>query len=89
MNYPDDVSPEVKLWRAVIATAFHDAKYDPKKLDKKGNFKSLDIRNAARWLGGHSPHDFNRVCTYALVDPGWLKMKIKQMHYNEEIFVEY
>ena len=53
------LSPELRLFRAVIARAIEDAMYDG--LDK---YKIIDKREAIAWFTGNS-NNFKMICNYA------------------------
>ena len=81
-------SPELYLWRAVVAQAIVDATEPPP--GRPGHARTRD--EAREWLLSNSP-DFRKVCELALLDPaavrdraeqlaadGWPKQTVLQTH---------
>tara|TARA_R100001163_G_C4986152_1_gene140441 strand:- start:174 stop:446 length:273 start_codon:yes stop_codon:yes gene_type:complete len=68
-------SPEVKLWRAVLAAAVEDA-MNEKALDYKGYYRPIGIRELEKDYFLHPSESFYLVCRYAGYDPEYVKRKM-------------
>ncbi len=68
-------SPEIKLWRAVLAAAVEDALRD-KFVDYKGYPLTFGIRELERDYFLHPTESFYLVCRYAGYDPEYVKRKM-------------
>ena len=85
MNYPDShnrvtplalaSSPEIKLWRAVLAAAVEDA-MNERELDYKGYYRPPGIRALEKDYFLHPSENFYLVCRYAGYDPEYVKEKM-------------
>jgi len=63
------LSPELQLFRAVIARAIEDAMYNG-----LWKYKIIDKREAISWLTSNS-NDFKRICNYADIDSEYASVK--------------
>ena len=63
------LSPELKLFRAVITRAIEDAMYNG--LDK---YKIIDKRGAISWLTSNS-NDFKTICNFADINSEYASVK--------------
>ena len=85
------LSPEEKLWRAVMATAIFDALHTPKKT-KKGKYKVFtelsDVNEAREWFKTREG-SFETVCEALNLDPDTvhktMNKKIRQQQFIERI----
>ena len=68
-------SPEIKLWRAVLAAAVEDA-MNERELDYKGYPRPPGIRALEKNYFLHPSENFYLVCRYAGYDPEYVKRKM-------------
>ena len=68
-------SPEVKLWRAVLAAAVTDA-LNEKELDYKGYLISRGMRRMGKDYFLYPSESFYLVCRFAGYDPEYVKRKM-------------
>ena len=66
------LSPELQLFRAVIARAIEDAMYNG-----LWKYKIIDKREAISWLTSNS-NDFKRICHYADIESEYAITKFTQ-----------
>ena len=69
LNQPNEKSSEIRLWYAVLAQAITDASY----LGIRKSYVDCK-RQAIEWLQSDST-DFKMVCTYADLEPDYVKRK--------------
>ena len=78
VEHRDHRTPEVKLWRAVLAAAASDA-IDENILDYKGNFILPMNRRIAQDYFLNPTRHFYTVCNYAGMDPEYVLRKMNKV----------